>query len=445
MILFSIGCRPGRDRAHLGHGSGSLNRDGGQRRLNVAITRARREMVVFATLRPDRSTSPGPTPAASATSSTSWNMPSAAPGRSRSLRADRPAPRVAVRGRGQGSARGQGWVVHPQVGVSAFRVDLGVVHPDAPGRYLAGVECDGATYHRSATARDRDRLRELVLTDLGWTIRRVWSTDWWHDAGSALDKLHRRLTADCEESRRRIQDDTPAPDIITSGTTLDRDTSIDTVDDGDDESHEPEEGHSTLPPSPAEPRAPVYADMPTPIAPATHGEGPIYSVANLSDCGLVLEAERFYDPLYRSTLRALVAHIIRIEGPIFEDVMIRRVARAHGFARTGDKIRTAVLKAVDPRFPRSQEADRLVYWPAAANSNVLCAFRRSSAAERDHGDVPLIELASLARRHLENGADQDETVRLMARDFGLGTCGNALGSGCFRRLRSQQEIRSRPR
>src|SRR5258708_5909841 len=59
------------------------------------------------------------------------------------------------------------WEIHPQVGVSFFRVDLGVVHPDFPGRYLAGVECDGATYHRSATARDRDRLREMLLNGLG--------------------------------------------------------------------------------------------------------------------------------------------------------------------------------------------------------------------------------------------------------------------------------------
>ena len=75
----------------------------------------------------------------------------------------------------------RGWEVHTQIGVSSFRVDLGIVHPDAPGRYLAGVECDGATYHGSATARDRDRLRENVLVGLGWRIRRVWSTEWWQD------------------------------------------------------------------------------------------------------------------------------------------------------------------------------------------------------------------------------------------------------------------------
>ena len=80
----------------------------------------------------------------------------------------------------------------------------------APGRYLAGVECDGATYHRSATARDRDRLREMVLNDLGWKIRRVWSTEWWMDAAAATDKIHARLTADLDADRAsRVAGQTP--------------------------------------------------------------------------------------------------------------------------------------------------------------------------------------------------------------------------------------------
>src|SRR5690606_37830866 len=57
----------------------------------------------------------------------------------------------------------QGWDVHPQVGCSNYRIDLGVVDPRAPGRYLMAVECDGATYHSAATARDRDKLRQRVL------------------------------------------------------------------------------------------------------------------------------------------------------------------------------------------------------------------------------------------------------------------------------------------
>ena len=89
--------------------------------------------------------------------------------------------------------RARGWVVQAQIGVSGFRIDLGVVDPDVPGSFLAGVECDGATYHRSASARDRDRLRQIVLEGLGWRILRVWSLDWWTRAAREADRLHDAL------------------------------------------------------------------------------------------------------------------------------------------------------------------------------------------------------------------------------------------------------------
>jgi len=95
----------------------------------------------------------------------------------------------------------QGWELHTQVGSSVFRIDLAVVHPDAKGVYLCGIECDGATYHRAATARDRDKLREQVLRGLGWEILRVWSTDWWIDAAGTLEKIDADLRKLLEKSR----------------------------------------------------------------------------------------------------------------------------------------------------------------------------------------------------------------------------------------------------
>lgn len=74
--------------------------------------------------------------------------------------------------------RQKNWQVHPQVGVSKYRIDLGIVHPDESGRYLAGIECDGAMYLSSAVARGRDKIRQQVLEGLGWTLFRIWSTDW---------------------------------------------------------------------------------------------------------------------------------------------------------------------------------------------------------------------------------------------------------------------------
>ena len=97
-----------------------------------------------------------------------------------------------------------GWQVVPQIGVSRFRMDLGIVHPDRPGDYLAGVECDGATYHSAATARDRDKVRGAILTGLGWNLLRLWSTDWWVDKEGALQKLHVALNDLLAQSRLDI-------------------------------------------------------------------------------------------------------------------------------------------------------------------------------------------------------------------------------------------------
>jgi superfamily I DNA and/or RNA helicase/very-short-patch-repair endonuclease len=77
----------------------------------------------------------------------------------------------------------------PQVGVTGYFIDIGVKHPDWPHGFIMGVECDGATYHSSKSARDRDRLRQEVLEGLGWYLHRIWSTDWFNDPLSEVEKL----------------------------------------------------------------------------------------------------------------------------------------------------------------------------------------------------------------------------------------------------------------
>lgn len=71
--------------------------------------------------------------------------------------------------------------VSTQVGCSGYRIDMAVKHPSLSGRFVIGIECDGATYHSSRTARERDRLRQTILEDIGWKIYRIWSTDWIKD------------------------------------------------------------------------------------------------------------------------------------------------------------------------------------------------------------------------------------------------------------------------
>ena len=183
---------------------GPLNRDGGERRLNVAVTRARQELRIFSSLRGEQMDL-SRTQAAGVRDLKHFlefaeRGPRALAESHHGSQGDFDSPFEASVAQ---ALERKGWRVHTQIGASSFRVDLGVVHPDHAGSYLAGVECDGATYHRSATARDRDKLREQVLRGLGWQILRIWSTDWWVNPGGTLERIHAALTALLEQDRRK--------------------------------------------------------------------------------------------------------------------------------------------------------------------------------------------------------------------------------------------------
>lgn len=201
VILFSITYGPD-EAGRVSMNFGPLNRSGGERRLNVAMTRARSEMLVFSTLMSqqiDLSRTQ-----ARAVADLKHFLEYAARGPA-ALGAAVSAPQGAVDSPFEMAVaralQGRGWTVHPRVGVSAYRIDLGIVHPDRPGSYLAGVECDGAMYHGSVYARERDKIRQAVLEGLGWTLFRVWSADWWTHRERALELLHEMLLARLEAER----------------------------------------------------------------------------------------------------------------------------------------------------------------------------------------------------------------------------------------------------
>ncbi|AKJ30832.1 DNA helicase related protein [Caldimonas brevitalea] len=211
IMYFSITYGPGAGGA-VSMNFGPMNRQGGERRLNVAITRARHELRVFSSLRPEQMD-------LSRTASIGVrDLKHFMEFAERGAGALEDSPQHGSTGEPDGlfeqmvarALRDRGWRVRAQVGVSAFKIDLAVVDPDAPDRYLAGIECDGATYRRSATARDRDKLREQVLRSLGWDTLRLWSTDWWIDPDGTLEKVHRQLQALLRARRAGRELATPA-------------------------------------------------------------------------------------------------------------------------------------------------------------------------------------------------------------------------------------------
>jgi len=91
--------------------------------------------------------------------------------------------------------RSRGYEVEPQIGVTGFFIDIGIKDPAGSGSYILGVECDGATYHSSKSARDRDRIREEILVRKGWRIHRVWSTDWFKNREAEVRRLWEAVEA----------------------------------------------------------------------------------------------------------------------------------------------------------------------------------------------------------------------------------------------------------
>ncbi len=174
---------------------GPMNKEGGHRRLNVAATRARHKVKIFSSLRPEdidlsktkaRGVADLKTYLDFAINGARVLAAQASPtGRE----PDSPFEVAVIK-----ELRDRGWQVVPQVGVSGYRIDLAVINKFKPGNFLLGIECDGATYHSAPSARDRDRLRQLVLEGLGWKIHRIWSTDWWFNPEIPLNNLIDRLT-----------------------------------------------------------------------------------------------------------------------------------------------------------------------------------------------------------------------------------------------------------
>ena len=194
---------------------GPLNKNGGERRFNVAITRATTEVVLFSSF--DSHMIDLSRTSATAVEHLKHYLEFAERGPIALAQQS-----TANYGVDQFDSdfeqavawalRAKGWKVQTQVGVSKFRIDLGIVHPDYSGAYLAGIECDGATYHASPSARDRDRTRHAILENLGWRLVRIWSTDYFQDPEAVINRVHDRLSTILEQDRVNAPD--PEPVVI---------------------------------------------------------------------------------------------------------------------------------------------------------------------------------------------------------------------------------------
>jgi very-short-patch-repair endonuclease len=298
IIIFSVGYGPdefGKFTVQMG----PLNKAGGWRRLNVAITRARRRVEVVT------SVLPGDFPA-----------DLRAPG----VRHLRGYLDFGLRGvealaldlsESLGDAesvfeeevlrvvRGWGYEAIPQVGLAGYRIDIGVKDPRHAGRFVLGIECDGAMYHSSKVARDRDRLRQQVIEGLGWQVHRIWGISWFRDRAGQEARLRDAIEgAIKEEVAQMALASPPAPPEV--------------VHDEVDFDAFPEWATEYVLARPTPPR--TWIEM--------------------------------HDPNARPDIRRMVREVVSIEAPVHEDRLLRAVREAWGVGRAGHRIRTAFDEVV---------------------------------------------------------------------------------------------------
>ena len=145
-----------------------------------------------------------------------------------------------------------------------------------------------------------------------------------------------------------------------------------------------------------------------------------YIVTDLSSNGLQPDAARFYDSSYQATLREMIAHVLATEAPIYEDLLVDRIARAHGFQRSGSNIYQIISEMIGREHARSNDDDRVVIWSVGASADKPYPYRNSTGGIRSHLDVPIAELASLALPFVRLRMSNEEVIRRLADHFQLG-------------------------
>jgi superfamily I DNA and/or RNA helicase/very-short-patch-repair endonuclease len=216
IIIFSVGYAKdveGKLRLRFG----TLNQEGGENRLNVAISRARQEIIVVSSIEPDElrtdtAKNNGPRRfkdylryakfiSEGRNDDVKNILENLNPGFTRNVNLSGKSGDNTVIFESTfeeivyDRLLNLGYEVVTQVGYSGYRIDLAIVHPDEPSKYILGIECDGAMFHSARSTRERDVMRQEFLQSRGWIIERIWSTNWWRNPQKEIERIRQRVEA----------------------------------------------------------------------------------------------------------------------------------------------------------------------------------------------------------------------------------------------------------
>ena len=439
VILFSVGFGADRE-GRVSMNFGPVNQAGGWRRLNVAVSRSRAEMMVFSSLEPEqidltRTASEGVAALkAFLQYARSGYLPlkASAAGAAAPHEPDGVAAEICAR------LNERGYETARQVGHSKFRVDIGVVDPDQPGEYLLGILLDGGAYRDARMVREREISQIGVLSGLGWTIERLWTMDWWDNRKRELDRLLRRIEVcraarrEEREAKRRAAEEAAkaeAEAAVHRAAENGEDAAIPAECAVADDGGGPERTGKADP----APRTDAAAEKTT-TAPRTAGRP--YRPALLPEKKLT--TAEFAEPRNEKLLRGRVEAIVRTEAPISAKLLTRRLLQSLGMSRLGPRAQKRLDELLTSMKLQTTEREGAVwYWHSGQDPDDYAGFRVSGAgdAKRDAADVPAQEAANALCEVLREqvALPEEDLLRETAKKLGYPRAGagarNAAAAG----------------
>jgi len=380
VIALSIGYgKPSSDKP-LSMNFGPLNHEGGWRRLNVLITRARERCVIFSSIRPEDFRLDNTKARGVHALCDYLRCAFAEASATRRAKVDTPSQgdleQALIEALGPDS-----YDLSPQLGGGPFSLDLALSDPAEPERYLLGLACDGAAYRDAWTVRDRDRAFDAVLTRLGWSLHRVWSPDWYRSPKLSIERVHLAI----ENARKKQHEQAKKPQATAEAS-----------------------GEAAL--RKADEQAEDFGFEPyrrfRPKRPRTSAQ--FYKLSPERLAGVLLE-------------------IIDEEGPIHEDVAISRLAESWGLGRVGSKVRSIGRRSVKHAvryMPVARRGDFL--WPK--HLTVPKVRYRKDEDLKDAAHICQEELgqAAVTLLQIQFGMSREDLLQQTARALGFANAGRKI-------------------
>ena len=418
VIFFSVGY--GFDQqGQMTMNFGPLNKPGGERRLNVAVTRAREKVVMITSIKGsdiDKDTQALGVQTLRTYLDYAEHGPETLPTKSKEGAFDSSLDQDVA-----AEIKKLGYEVVPEVGCSGYRIDIGVVDPVNTGNFLLGVECDGATYKSSSSARDRDRLREQVLRQLGWRMHRIWSPAW----VARRDSEIRRLKETLEQAQKiQLEKDAQKPIIdIKEGSASQTDVRKNTF-----------AGIEKI-------------GVPYKVYPLKATYNPYIKVATGKSKYDSKQKNEFHFPENRENQTKLLAELIQNEGPVHFDYSVERLAAAWGIKRAAPKIAHAVKEALNNLIRMQKVVIKGSFlWPFGLKETPIRVPMQGipeSKRKPDYIAPEEVESAMTIIARYALGISDDSLIAETAKVFGINHSGdgaNTVFSEVFKRLVRERKL-----